>query len=178
MCTAVPPSFSASGNPACGYCKVLLARHFSQTGQSTCMRSCTHYLCTFSGGAVLHVGTAAGGAALCEHTVVPTICALSLDRVFLQASTTAFSWLCTLSRWGSPACTCSKVGVQSSIFLYLLNQFSQWKDHLVCKLWCPPVSAGSSSRKGGLRTCYSALQVGQKTWVALSPTIHMLRKRI
>lgn len=52
------------------------------------------------------------------------------------------------SRSGSPACTCSKVGVQSSTFLYLLNQFSQWKDPLVCKLWCSSVSAGPSSPKG------------------------------
>lgn len=49
---------SASGNPACGYCKVLLALHFSQ-GSPMCMHSCTYYLCTFSGGAVLPVGSAA-----------------------------------------------------------------------------------------------------------------------
>lgn len=65
---------------------------------------------------------------------------------------------------------CSPVGEWSSTLLYLLDQ-SRVEGPLVCTPWCPPVSVGSSARRGGW-----SLQVGQWGWMEFRPAIDVQGK--
>lgn len=47
---------------------------------------------------------------------------------------------------------------------------------VVCGLWCWPVPAGSGSQRRDRRCATTALQIDQRTWMELPPTILMQRK--
>lgn len=85
-----------------------------------------------------------GGTAPYEHKIDPTISALSLDKVGS-----------TLSRQGKAVCAHNPMGVGSSTLPYLLDQSLGGEASCIHTVHSP-VSAGSSSKKGG-QGCYCAL---------------------
>lgn len=137
----VASTHSTLGNPGCGRCKVLVAPHFLQVEQphEHAQQSCMQVPQSFPGST--HT---LGGSVPRQHTVAPhTLHTFSgqcshtgRDRSVLLAlhlPQVGETLVCT-AQWVCEAVPC---------WVTL-----QVEGPLICTLWCPPVHAGRSSRRG------------------------------